>query len=90
MWKPLENSYNRVLYFNGEIEMRELMKIIEKEKVGRGFCHGERERERELVMHSPFLPCVLTPSPTPSFFNSCRGGHVSLFYWVRCCLPIRK
>ena len=47
MWKPLENSYNRVLYFNGEIEMRELMKIIEKEKVGRGFCHGERERERE-------------------------------------------
>jgi len=42
MWKPLENSYNRVLYFNGEREMRELMKIIEKEKVGRDFCHRER------------------------------------------------
>ena len=55
MWKHLENSYNRVLYFNGERDER----INEDNRERMWEEASTIERERELVIHSPFLPCVL-------------------------------
>ena len=87
MWKHLENSYNRVLYFNGERDER--INEDNRERMWEEASTIERERERACNTFS-FSSLCFTPSPTPSFLNSSTGGHVSLFYWVRCCLPIRK
>ena len=45
MWKHLENSYNRVLYFNGERDER--INEDNRERMWEEASTIERERERE-------------------------------------------